>query len=197
MNRGSGGYDGWSMSNRARRAYEDGEKPLSRWTKKELLDELEAQAKHDGVKFNRSELNKISAATLKDEFLTQSSWHHTSSHYNRTDFYSVDWNKLDDVADPKKMKSLRETDEWRKERKQRDRKEAEKEETWEVEYLEWSGTRKRPKATEVQATGVIKGNWFYLPDGKKKSVNARGFHKIRKVKPEKKKKAGGILGRKR
>lgn len=31
------GYSGWSMSNNAVTAYEDGEKPLSRWTKVDIL----------------------------------------------------------------------------------------------------------------------------------------------------------------
>ena len=34
------GYNGWSMSNNAVQAYEDGEKPLSKWTKKTLVYEL-------------------------------------------------------------------------------------------------------------------------------------------------------------
>lgn len=182
----SGGYDGHSMSNRARRAYESGEKPLSRWTKKELLDELENQAEDSGVQFNRKELQKISATTLKDEFLTKTSWHHTSSRYNRTDFYSVDQDKIDRFKDPDAIKELKETDDWRKERRERD-KEQMKDEYWEVEYLEWSGTRRRPKATEIIATGTIRGNWFFLPDGKKKSVNARGFRKIRQIECKNKK----------
>ena len=35
------GYNGWSMSNNAVQAYEDGEKPLSKWTKKTLVYALQ------------------------------------------------------------------------------------------------------------------------------------------------------------
>ena len=38
------GYNGWSMSNNAVMAYKDGEKPLSKWTKKDILDAIEKQA---------------------------------------------------------------------------------------------------------------------------------------------------------
>ena len=34
------GYSGYSMSNRAVDAYEDGEMPLSKWTKKMIISEV-------------------------------------------------------------------------------------------------------------------------------------------------------------
>ena len=37
------GYKGYSMSNRAVEAYENAEKPMSRWTKQIMLIELESQ----------------------------------------------------------------------------------------------------------------------------------------------------------
>lgn len=81
QNRGNG-YDGYSMSNNARDAYANGEMPLSRWKKETLLEML-------------SEINpevdfgKLNLDTLKKQMLTRSSWHHTSKHYNQTDFYSI------------------------------------------------------------------------------------------------------------
>jgi hypothetical protein len=39
MNANSG-YSGWSMSNRAVEAYESGERPKSKWTKKAMLAEI-------------------------------------------------------------------------------------------------------------------------------------------------------------
>lgn len=50
-----GGYRGKSMSNRAARAYNRGEMPISKWTKKVLLEELAEVAfvrKNDAVKVN-------------------------------------------------------------------------------------------------------------------------------------------------
>ena len=39
------GYNGWSMSNNAVAAYEDGEKPLSKWTKADIFDAIKEQEK--------------------------------------------------------------------------------------------------------------------------------------------------------
>lgn len=77
------GYDGYSMSNNARAAYAEGEQPLSKWGKKEILDAV-SEINPD-IDFSR-----LTLETLKDRFLTQSSWHHTSMFYNATGFYSID-----------------------------------------------------------------------------------------------------------
>lgn len=159
------GYKGYSMSNNAVAAYEDGEKPMSKWTKADILKQM----KEDGVpKHKIEEISKMDAATMKNTFLQRSSWHHTSSHYNKTDFYTVDTSRAEDYD----MKGYS---------KPKPKAKAEKKEDVgyrvNATYLEWSGTRNHPKATEVDADGVIKGNWFY-PDrsgGMKKSTTARGF----------------------
>lgn len=65
------GYDGYSMSNNARAAYASGEKPLSNWTKTDIIDAIQdINPDIDCLRLN--------AATLKKEFLTQTSWHHMS-----------------------------------------------------------------------------------------------------------------------
>ncbi len=73
------GYDGYSMSNNARDAYSHNIKPLSKWNKE------------DADAFSELLGAKISLKDLK-EFLKlngQKGWHHTSMHYNKTDFYSL------------------------------------------------------------------------------------------------------------
>lgn len=110
-------------------------------------------------------LRKIPVARLKDIALRRSSWHHTSSHYNRTDFYIVSSSKAESYTLDELIERTRPI-----------KKEVPKETVRKAAYLEWSGTRKHPKATEKTATGVVRGNWFYLPDGTKKSVTARGFY---------------------
>ena len=83
----SAGYYGYSMSNNAVEAYENGEKPLSKWTKSDILTELE----ENGVSPDIISLAKsLKLSDLKEIFLYKSSWHHTSKMYNRTDFYAVD-----------------------------------------------------------------------------------------------------------
>lgn len=82
-----GGYNREKgMSNRAVDAYENGEKPLSKWTKAEI----------DSAIKNDEDITKEVADALlslplkaKKTLLYQSSWHHTGLRYNRTDFYSL------------------------------------------------------------------------------------------------------------
>lgn len=54
-------------------------------------------------------------------------------------------------------------------------------ERWKCAFLEWSGTRKHPKATEIIEEGIIKGDWFYRADGSKKKTTATGFRFIEKI----------------
>ena len=55
------------------------------------------------------------------------------------------------------------------------------EERWKCAFLEWSGSRKHPKATELVEEGIVKGQWFYRQDGSKKKTSANGFRFIEKV----------------
>jgi hypothetical protein len=172
-------YD-YSMSNNAISAYEDGERPLSKWTKTAILEGITKAIKDDGLTLacSMNVLKKASVATLRDLYLWRSSWHHTSSHYNRTDFYSIDTSAIEDVTDDILVARKAAEQVAKAEKKA----EPVKEERYLCEYLVWSGTRKHPKATACQDVGVIRGNWFFLPDGSKKSITANGFRKIEKVK---------------
>lgn len=141
------GYNGWSMSNNAVEAYSNGEKPLSKWTKADIFDTIEEQKIK--LKCSIDKLRKLPVKILKDICLTYSSWHHTSNHYNKTDFYSLDADRI--------------------------------EKKWECAFLEWSGSRKHPVATEVIEEGTIKGDWFYRKDGSKKKTTANGFRFIKQI----------------
>ena len=83
MSIGEGGYYGRSMSNRAIRAYAQGEQPISKWTKEAITDEVNDI--NDAI-----DLSKLSLKEMQDNFLTRTSWHHTGAFYNNTDFYSID-----------------------------------------------------------------------------------------------------------
>lgn len=66
------------MSNNAVDAYNSGEKPFSKWTKSEILKEIE------NLNVKTFELfKKMKVKTLKDNFLYKSSWHHSSKFYNK------------------------------------------------------------------------------------------------------------------
>jgi len=83
------GYVGCSMSERAARAYDSGEKPKSRWTKKAMLDAIEEYCDESGIAYDGS-----ASALKKDElfsrFFCWTSWHHTGKYANATDFYGID-----------------------------------------------------------------------------------------------------------
>lgn len=165
------GYNGWSMSNNAVAAYEDGEKPLSKWTKADIFDTI----KDTGIELKCSieKLRKLPVKVLKEVCLKYSSWHHTSNHYNRTEFYSLDINRIENLTDEKIDRLL--TD-YKEEKKMEEKPSEEK---WRCSFLEWSGTRKHPVAKEMIEEGIVKGNWFYRKDGSKKKTTANGIdHQI-------------------
>ena len=88
------GYNGYSMSNNAVQAYEQGERPYSRWTKKAFFEEIEKMiAFGDLPETVREDLAGMKVDDLK-AFLSRSSWHHTSAKYNKTDFYSISDKKI-------------------------------------------------------------------------------------------------------
>ncbi len=86
------GYYKYSMSNNAVKAYKQGEKPLSKWTKTEILSNIEFDdevAKETADKAIAA-LTRLNLAELREFVLEKSSWHHTSMFYNVTNFYEVD-----------------------------------------------------------------------------------------------------------
>ena len=166
------GYNGWSMSNNAVAAYENGEKPLSKWTKADIFNAINEQVE---IKCSIEKLKKLPVKVLKGICLRCSSWHHTSSYYNQTDFYSLDVKRVEELTDDKIKELLLSY--------KADKKAESKplEEKWECAFLEWSGSRKHPKATEVIEEGIVKGNWFYRNDGSKKKTSANGFRFIKLI----------------
>ena len=167
------GYNGWSMSNNAVAAYEDGEKPLSKWTKADIFEAINEQEVE--LKCSIEKLKKLPVKVLKEVCLTYSSWHHTSNHYNKTDFYSLDVEEIENLTDDKIEGLL---SDYKADKKAKSKP---LEEKWECAFLEWSGSRKHPVATEVIEEGTIKGNWFYRKDGSKKKTTANGFRFIEKI----------------
>jgi hypothetical protein len=144
------GYDGYSMSNNARRAYEQGEKPISRWSKEDILDEVE-EISPEAAKL----LKGVKLAVLREHVLHRTSWHHNSDHYNRTDFYSIDEDVIDGLtagivatwteAPKPDSKTYR----------------------GDIRYLEWGGTKKHPKATEKSLKDVNieeRGSFYIITD---------------------------------
>lgn len=81
------GYRGYSMSNNAVSAYADGEKPISNWSESDVISAIA-----DELDVNESD---IKLKYPYRYYLKKTSWHHTSSKYNKTDFYSVSFDDED------------------------------------------------------------------------------------------------------
>lgn len=147
------GYNGYSMSNNAVEAYREGEKPLPKWTKVDILDELSEEQRLAAV--------RISLSTLRELFLEYRGWHHTSSRYNRTDFYAIR-EDLDDVSVELIKEALeRDLRERAAKRALTPKKSAAKYVTARVSYVYWVGTGKHPKRYEVHGEVV-----YFMSDEK-------------------------------
>lgn len=143
------GYHNYSMSNNAVNAYANGEKPLSKWTKAaiiaaadEYLTEMEDAQREQKLAWLRA----ATLAKLKDFALRVSSWHHTSCHYNATDFYSLAECALDCMTEEDACELLA--------KDVKPAHVAQVRRLGSIEWLEWGGTRKHPKATECKLEGV-------------------------------------------
>lgn len=141
------GYNGYSMSNNAVSAYENGEKPFSKWKKTEIIEAIERAMEEGELSLGCSlnKLKKMPTKCLKLLCLHCSSWHHTGKYYNRTVFYSLDLKVFEELTD-KMIDEYIAVHESRKAAAQV----VPKEERWKCAFLEWSGTRKHPKAIEDQ-----------------------------------------------
>lgn len=91
------GYYGYSMSNNAIVAYDNGEMPKHKWTKKNMLeaisDWLDSNRRISTINFH-----ELTKQELFDQYFVYSGWHHTSKFYNITHFYSLDQDALLNVS---------------------------------------------------------------------------------------------------
>ncbi|MBY4796770.1 hypothetical protein K6V98_00095 [Collinsella sp. AGMB00827] len=93
------GYVGSSMSVRAQQAYEDGEMPKSKWTKKIMIEAINAYLADDDLPAIAG-LEKMKKDEIFAEFFKWTSWHHTGKFARETDFYSIDERAVKAAADP-------------------------------------------------------------------------------------------------
>ena len=154
------GYaEDFTMSKRAKHAYRSGLKPISKFKKGDFMSHGLAQP----VTFFKW--------LAKKEYWTPSEWHHTSLHYNETNFYSVEW-LLEELADNElDIKLL--LVEWRAAKKVKVEK---KGIPVICDYIEWGGTSRHPRRYEHNnIEGILKGPWIYLKSGKRKSIDGKNI----------------------
>lgn len=91
------GYHGYSMIKRAVQAYQNGEKPKTKWSKKAMTEAIE-----DWMYRNRriptEDYAKLHKKELFSRYFRCSSWHHTSKYANATDFYCPDEDLLQKIS---------------------------------------------------------------------------------------------------
>lgn len=157
-------YDGYSMSNNAREAYVNGEMPMSKWTKTAILEVIEEQG------YNADILKKYPANALKSALLKQTSWHHTSAKYNRTDFYSVDFDRLEPEKIEYTLERIKNCIENQAKAKAKEKEQPKVEKIYIAEFYTWE---KRHITGTATITGTSKdGKWLIDEDGNKHNMFA-------------------------
>ena len=105
----------------------------------------------------------VSAAAIK-EILYPSEWHHTSGWYNRTNYYNISDLSEEKLSALKAYKADNSVYEYQAD----------------VEWIEWSGSRRHPKANKFSAENILvteKGCFytFHLPNRTvRKKIDSNG-----------------------
>lgn len=165
------GYcEDFSMSRNARAAYESGEMPWSKWTKGAML---EAARELDQAGDKMPALEKLTAPALRCLLLENSSWHHTSSRYNATNFYRVNEDLF--TWEPAEFAEAVERAQERAKQDKQEKTETAGETTQKgrFRWLTWAGTRNHPKAVEhvlERAVVTIRGRFYHVKDEKGNDV---------------------------
>lgn len=84
-----GGYSGISRSKSAEASEQLGSKPISKWTSKDILEEIEKSVYSDELEPFRKKLENLSLAGLKRVTLYHDGWHHVGINATPTDFYAI------------------------------------------------------------------------------------------------------------
>jgi len=153
------GYEGFSMSTRANRAYKEGKLPASKLAKK----------------------LGVSTDAIR-AFLDPCEWHHTSARFNKTYFYdepeliAVATGEGIDRIDADERREAEELLEQMRLWDRAHRQSGEKRYWAEVWWIEWSGSRKHPRAEEhhLERVEVVERGKFYYFAGIKKKIGSIG-----------------------
>ncbi len=163
---GGGGYKDYSRSNRSAAAIEAHEMPLSMFNKERIgifLKDAKEENYLETADFYFLKTLPVNLWKFAAKDLGRASWHHTSSHYNKTDhfcLYSISDHLAENYDDIVKRHK-----EHQKHQKQAEQNKALAYGVLKVEV--WGGTRNRPKLEghEVIA-GIIDGDWLYHKSGR-------------------------------
>lgn len=152
------GYINQSMSVRAAQAYQHGLKPLSKWTKADIIDNVV----ESGV-WSENELKKYPKQVLADMFLEYQEWHHTSKMFNQTCFFGINLNAAE-THDVEALGQL--LAEYKAKATEAHKNEVTIEKGF-IRFEEWEGSRRHPHLVEHEAYALIIGSTAYTKDGHK------------------------------
>ena len=93
------GYIGKRMSERAMESYSNGHMPLSKWTKRNILNAIREYLDDNSCDCNKRYFSNFTKDELFNEFIEYKSWHHTGKFYSETDFYGLNKNKMEDLIE--------------------------------------------------------------------------------------------------
>lgn len=148
-------------------SYCDGEKPISKWTKEDLLKEFRTY----NLRCSYEILSKFPLSELKRRFLKWKSSKYVGC--RKVDFFVIDKEKVCKVSDAE-LAIYRASMSMPKPEP--------KKEVWKCSFYEWYGTQYSGltcvKKTEV---GTICGIWFYRENGTKKKITSKGFEMLERV----------------
>lgn len=130
------GYIGHSMSRRAAEAYEDGEMPKSKWTKKAMVAAIQAYCDEFDMLFAPDMLKGLRKDEMFERFFHESSRHHTSKFFNETDFYKLDEDEVCGSFRPRTEAEVAERDALRRQVIEQERAEREAMRAARIEQLE-------------------------------------------------------------
>lgn len=151
------GYAGFSMSNNAVAAYRSGTKPLSRITASDLR------------KAGWTESLSFAKWLAEERHWRSCSWHHTSKHYQETEFYDpVDLIEWSNELEPEERESLKM--EYNEARREENRTQGDECRVAGI-YTQWTGSRRHPKRKQIAFTGLLRNGWIYLDAGGKKAAD--------------------------
>lgn len=159
-------------------AYRDGEKPLSRWSKADIMAQVTHMIESGQTTVDEElipHIKKMSLPLMKEWLLKKSSCHVTGNTNRHTWFYMVDKGSLEHLTKERIVQIIKGGEKDRNSHKNEESK------TYECSFLEWIGPRASRIPQRVKEIGQIKGDWFYRKDGTRKSIRGSGFRIIREV----------------
>lgn len=106
---GQKGYLGSSMSVRAAEAYEQGEMPISRWTKTAIIQAVKGYCFDFDLAYD-PDIEKKTKAELVKEFLEYKSWHHSSRTAREVEFFGLNEDAVCRSFEPMSQEQIIERD---------------------------------------------------------------------------------------